>query len=117
MKKILEVLRFGENDIRFHTDFDPVKNPALLPATTSDVAFSMATRLWGGNERSVLAMLRCLTIADIAMSVNRKQMIHWLEEESAILARSFQEAMAEFQRSGGKVFTFAPGTSPSSEKN
>ena len=117
MKKILEVLRFGANDIRFHTDLDPVKNPALLSATKSEVAFSMVTRLWGVNERSVRAMLRCLTIADLAMSVNRKQMIQWLDEESGILARSFREAMAEFQRRGGKVFTFAPGTSPSSEKN
>ena len=27
MKKILEVLRFGENDIRFHTDIDPLQDP------------------------------------------------------------------------------------------
>ena len=27
MKKILEVLRYGENDIRFRTDIDPLKDP------------------------------------------------------------------------------------------
>lgn len=117
MKKILEVLRYGENDIRFNTDFDPVKKPSVIPEITSDVAFSMVTRLWGGNEMAVLAMLRCLTVADFAMSVNRKQMIRWLDEESAALSRSFSETMAEFQRNGGKVITFAPEKNPSSFKN
>ena len=114
---ILEVLRFGENDIRFHTDFDPVKNPSVIPATASDVALAMVTRLWGGNERAVLAMLRCLTVADFAMSVDRKQMIRWLDEESAALARSFNEAMEAVQRNGGKVISFVPGVFPSSVKN
>lgn len=117
MKKILEVLRYGENDIRFHTDLDPVKNPDLIPATTSDVAFAMVTSLWGGNEQAVLAMLRCLTIADFAMSVNRKQMIRWLDEESAVLARCFRESLDDLQSHGGKVAIFPPGVSLSSVKN
>ena len=33
MKKILEVLRNGENDIRFHTDLDPRKDPDIINKT------------------------------------------------------------------------------------
>ena len=33
MKKILEVLRYGENDIRFHTDIDPKKDPEIINQT------------------------------------------------------------------------------------
>lgn len=55
----------------------------------------MVTRLWGGNETAVLAMIRALAIADLAVSVNRKQM----------------------ERNGEKVIRFAPGVTPSSFKN
>ena len=75
MKKILEVLQYGDIDIRFNTDFDPVKNPNVIPDVISRTAFAMVTRLWGGNEMAVLAMIRALAIADLAVSVNRKQMI------------------------------------------
>ena len=30
MKKILEVLLYGEDDIRFNTDMDPIKDPELV---------------------------------------------------------------------------------------
>ena len=32
MKKILEVLRYGENDIRFRTDIDPLKDGTSRPS-------------------------------------------------------------------------------------
>ena len=117
MKKILEVLRLGDNDIRFDTDFNPVQNPAILPQVTSEVSFAMVTSLWGGNERNVLAMLRCLTVADIAMSANRRQMVDWLDKESSALARCFRESTAEFQRRGGKVAIFAPGVPKPKKKH
>ena len=41
MKKILEVLRYGENDIRFHTDLDPTKAPGIIPETTTELARAM----------------------------------------------------------------------------
>ena len=65
MKKILEVLRYGENDIRFHTDLDPTKAPGIIPETTTELAIAMMTTLWGGNELAVLAMIRALAIADL----------------------------------------------------
>ena len=69
MKKILEVLRYGENDIRFHTDIDPKKDPEIINQTVVEVAMAMMTTLWGGNEQAVLAMIRALSIADLGVSV------------------------------------------------
>ena len=112
MKRILEVLRYGENDIRFRTDIDPLKNPDIVPQTVTEVAMAMMTSLWGGNEQAVLAMVRALSIADLGVSVNRSQMIGFLDEASEGLATSLQEAREAFEKSGGKVTVFPPGVAP-----
>ncbi|MBQ6762817.1 MAG: hypothetical protein IJP49_08685 [Bacteroidales bacterium] len=112
MKKILEVVRYGDNDIRFRTDMDPLKNPDSISQTISEVAFAMMTTLWGGNEQSVLAMIRALAIADLGVSVNRKEMIAFLDDSSAILAKTFRSARKAFEKSGGKMQMFGPGISP-----
>jgi hypothetical protein len=117
MKKILEVLQYGEIDIRFDTDFNPVKNPNVVTDVISRTAFAMMTRLWGGNEQAVLAMIRAMAIADLSVSVNRKQMIRHYDEESAAMARSFLEAKHEFEKRGGKMMVFGPGVKPSPVKN
>ena len=106
MKKILEVLRYGENDIRFHTDIDPKKDPEIINQTVVEVAMAMMTTLWGGNEQAVLAMIRALSIADLGVSVNRRQMVSFLD------AASLHEARKTFEKSGGKVSVFAPGMAP-----
>ena len=112
MKKILEVLQYGEMDIRFNTDIDVNKNPEAVLDIVSKVAFSMATKLWGGNEISVLAMIRALSIADLALSVNRKEMIKELDRSSETMARTIKMAAEEFRRNGGKLMTFGPGIMP-----
>ena len=112
MKKILEVLRYGENDIRFHTDIDPKKDPEIINQTVVEVAMAMMTTLWGGNEQAVLAMIRALSIADLGVSVNRRQMVSFLNEASESLAASLQAARKSFEQSGGKISVFAPGTTP-----
>ena len=117
MKKILEVLQYGDIDLRFNTDFNPVKNPSVIPDIISRTAFAMMTRLWGGNEQAVLAMIRAMAIADLSVSVNRKQMIRHYDEESAVMARSFLETQREFEKRGGKMMVFGPGTKPSPIKN
>lgn len=112
MKKILEVLQYGEMDIRFNTDIDVNKNPEVVLDIVSKVAFSMATKLWGGNELSVLAMIRALSIADLALSVNRKEMIKELDRSSETMARTMKMAAEEFRRNGGKLMTFGPEIMP-----
>lgn len=117
MKKILEVLRYGNGDIIFRTDVDPLKNPKEINDVLIQTMISMATKLWGGNEQAVLAMIRVMAVADLALSVNRKEMIRWLDRESENLHKAFQDANAAFQKDGGKIMTFGPGVMPPKTKS
>ena len=112
MKKILEVLRYGENDIRFNTDIDPLKDPEIIHQTVTELAMAMMTTLWGGNEQAVLAMIRALAISDLGVSVNRRQMVAFLNDASEVLADSLRAARKAFEKSGGKVMMFGPGVAP-----
>ena len=112
MKKILEVLQYGEFDIRFNTDFDVMKNPQALEDLVPRIAMAMTTSLWGGNEMSVLAMIRSLCIADIGVSVNRKEMLEMLDHATEHLAQAMQDAREAMIRDGAKIQTFGPGVPP-----
>lgn len=112
MKKILEVLQYGEMDIRFNTDIKSERDFQQLPDLAVQCLLAMTTRLWGGNEHGVLAAIRILALADLAASVNREEMLKRLDEESGNLANILKEAMADFERKGGKVITFGPGIAP-----
>lgn len=112
MKKILEVLQYGEADIRFNTDILSERDLQQIPELAAQSAFTMVTRLWGGNERGVLAAIRALALADLAVSVNRKQMLAFYEEEAKHLAAALKEAVSAFQKEGGKVQVFGPGVAP-----
>ena len=117
MKKLLEVLQYGDLDIRFNTDIMIEKDPGQIPEIASHAMFSMATRLWGGNENSVLAVLRALSIADLALCSNRKEMICFMDKESAYLSACFQDTLQEIAKTGGKVSFFPPGINPSKMKS
>ena len=112
MKKILEVLRYGENDIRFNTDIDPLKDPEIIHQTVTELAMAMMTTLWGGNEQAVLAMIRALDISDLGVSVNRRQMVAFLNEASEVLEDSLRAARKAFEESGGQLMVFGPGVAP-----
>lgn len=113
MKKLLEVLQYGDGEIRFNTDINVNKNPEVIPDIASRAAFSMATGLWGENEVSVLAVLRALNLADLSLSVNRKEMLKEMDRNSEYLAKCLHEAKREYEKAGGKVFTFGPDIKPS----
>lgn len=109
MKKILEVLQYGEGDIRFNTDLTVNQLSREIPSITADASIAMATNLWGGNEKAVLAVIRALAVADLSLCFNRKEMIKNLDENSLALAKCFKAAQHSFEKSGGKVITFGPG--------
>ena len=117
MKKILEVLQYGEFDIRFNTAINVMKNPALAQDITIKSALAMTTSLWGGNEISVLAMIRALGIADLGVSVNRKEMVRYLDSASKMVEQSMWEARREFERKGGKIQVFSPLIKPTGNKS
>ncbi|MCR5352668.1 MAG: hypothetical protein K6E35_09295 [Bacteroidales bacterium] len=112
MKKILEILQYGDTDIRFNTDLKPTQDPDTIPGLVTLASFAMTTSLWGGNEQDVLAVLRALNIADLAVSVNRREMLTALDKGSEEVAKMLREAQREYKRTGGKVFSFAPGINP-----
>ena len=117
MKKILEILQYGETDLRFHTDLKPTQKPDTIPGLITSTAFSMMTSLWGGNEQDILAVIRALAIADLAVSVNRKEMIKMMDQDSKAFADILEEAHREFEKSGGKIIRFAPGIMPGKTKS
>ncbi len=117
MKKLLEVLQYGESDIRFNTDLDPDKLQKVIPDLSSTILFSMLTKLWGGNETAVLAVIRCLAIADLAASVNRKEMIGFLDSASENLVSAFEEAKRAFEQKGMRIKTFGPLVTPPKKKS
>lgn len=114
MKKILEVLQDGSGQLRFNTDIDVMKNPQLALDITQSAMISMATTLWGGNEMSVLAMIRALAIADLSVSVNQNEMIEYLKQSSKSLGEAFRSAMKDAQRHG-KATIFPPNVKPGSK--
>ena len=113
MKKILEVVEDKKLIFRFNTDFDVAKDQDILPEIICGLATAMTTTLWGGNENSVMAMVRALTIADLAVSVNREEMIASLEEASKELAESMADARNMMKSLGIPVVMFPPGVKPS----
>ena len=110
MKKILEVVQYGDFDIRFNTDLKEI-DQARLPEIIAKLAWTMTTKLVGGNEAAVLAMIRALALADLSVSVNRKEMIKALDEDSAALAKLMHRAIKEMKKQG-RVVEFPIGFTP-----
>ena len=116
MKKILEVLECGNGELRFNTDLDVHENPMAVMNLTISAMFNMATKLWGGNEKSVIAVIRALFVADMAISVDRKDVLKGLGDESEKMGEQFMKTMMELQ-SQGKAISFPPGVLALSSKN
>ena len=116
MKKILEVLQYGEGELRFNTDLDLQKDPMAIMDLTVSAMLSMATKLWGGNEQTVIAVIRSLFVADMAISPDRKVVLKGLGKESEKLGEDFLKMMKELQEQG-KAMTFPAGVQPPMSKN
>ena len=116
MKKILEVLQYGEGELRFNTDLDLQKDPMAIMDLTINAMLSMATKLWGGNEQTVIAIIRSLFVADMAISSDRKVVLKGLGKESEKLGEDFLKMMKELQEQG-KAMAFPAGVHPPMSKN
>jgi len=111
MKKILEVLEDSNGELKFNTDVDVIKNPESVIDITGRAIFAMATKLWGGNEHSVIAMIRAMFIADMALSPDRDIVCKGLAKESKVMYEIFQKSISQC----GEVQTFPPGFGPSTK--
>jgi hypothetical protein len=116
MKKILEVLQNGDGELKFNTDLNVQKDPMAIMDLTASAMFSMSTKLWGGNEQTVIAVIRSLFVADMAISPDRKVVLKGLGKESEKLGEDFLKMMKELQEQG-KAMTFPAGVQPSMSKN
>lgn len=116
MKKILEVLQYGEGELRFNTDLDLQKDPMAIMDLTVSAMLSMATKLWGGNEQTVIAIIRSLFVADMAISTDRKTVLKGLGYEAEKMGDEFIKMMKTLQDQG-KAMSFPPGVQPPSSKN
>lgn len=116
MKKILEVLQCEDGQLRFNTDLDVQKNPMAIMDLTVSAMFSMATKLWGGNEQTVIAVIRSLFVADMAISVDRKTVLKGLGKESEKMGEEFMKMLKTLQGQG-KAVSFPPGMLAPSSKN
>ena len=116
MKKLIEVIEKDNNEIIFRTD---LKSTDIVDLQTlaGKLAYNMMTRLWGGNEQFVLAVIRNLAIADLAVSVNRKEMISFLDEASEVTAMLIQETFEHMRKKGYDVRQYAPGVKPPKKSN
>lgn len=100
MKKIIEVVEYADQDIRFKTDLDVARNPQLVLDLLPKLMFSMSSTLLGHNEINIFAVIRALIAADLAISVNRREMIKMLDEQTKALSKSFRETMDIMQKQG-----------------
>lgn len=116
MKKILEVLQYGDGELRFNTDLDLQKDPMAIMDLTVSAMLSMATKLWGGNEQTIIAVIRSLFVADMAISTDRKTVLKGLGAESEKMGKHFMKMMKTLQDQG-KAIPFPPGVQPPSSKN
>lgn len=117
MKKILEVLQYGENEIRFHTDVDVDEEPNVVLKVMADCGWSMMTSLWGGKEGSVLAMIRALTVAALVTCESREDLLRNLDTMSEDLAEEMTEFRKYLEKEGVRVDVFPPHVMPPGGKS
>lgn len=110
------MLQCGDGELKFNTDLDVQKDPMAIMDLTVNAMFNMATRLWGGNEKTVIAVIRALFVADMAISVDRKIVLKGLGKESEKMGEQFMKTMKTLQDQG-KAMSFPPGVRPPSSKN
>lgn len=116
MKNLLVVTENEKGEINFDTDL--TKNDlSKIPALAGLFAFNMLTRLWGGNEGIVLAVIRNLALADLAVSVNRKDMLNFLDKASKYTAEQVFAFIEKMKADGVEVKMFNPGIKPSGKKS
>ena len=112
MKTLLEITQKENGRILFNTDLDLTKNPSLLLQLSFDLAFAMMTDLWGGNEPSVIGIIRSLAIADLSLCSNRKDIVGFLDQASKDLGDGVHKAIEEMEQKG-LLKSFPPNVKPS----
>ena len=115
-KKVLEVLQCSDGELKFNSEIDVDSDPTVVMDIMSSAMFCMATKLWGEKENSVVAMIRALFVADMAISVDRDFILKGLSKEAAHMGRLFNDMMEKFQAEG-RVTGLVSGRPNPNKKN
>ncbi len=97
MKKILEVLQYGDGDIRFETDIDVRKDKDIGTALMCKILMAMQSDYWQQISDYVFDMIYALTVADLACSVNREEMLEILRKDSDNVIKIKEESNRMFR--------------------
>ena len=116
MRKILEVLQSSTGELTFNTDIDVEKDATIVMDIMSSAMFSMATKLWGGNEQSIIAVIRALFISDMAISTDGEFIMKGIMKEAAHMGKLFNDMMAAME-ARGIAQSFAPGVPRPGDSN
>lgn len=116
MRKILEVLQSSTGELTFNTDINVEKNTTVVMDIMSSAMFCMATKLWGGNEQSVIAVIRALFVADMAISADGEFIMKGIMKEAAHMGKLFNDMMAAME-ARGVAQSFAPGVPRPGDSN
>ena len=116
MRRLLVVTENEKGEIKFDTDLTKNDIPEI-PVLAGMFAFNMLTRLWGGNEVMVLAVIRNLAMADLAVSTNRKEMLTFLDQASKNTAEQVFAFIEKMKKDGVQVMCFDPGVMPPGKKS
>ena len=116
MRKILEVLQSSTGELTFNTDVDVEKDAIVVMDIMSSAMFSMATKLWGGNEQSIIAVIRALFISDMAISTDGEFIMKGIMKEAAHMGKLFNDMMAAME-ARGIAQSFAPGVPRPGDSN
>lgn len=117
MRRLIEVVFDDKGDVEFKTDLNE-KDIPVLPFLAAQLCINMVTRLWDGNERMVPAAISSLAIADLAASVNRQEMIAFLDESSSDVSDMISEFFDQNHKNWMPVQSFVlSGEKTSKMKN
>ena len=116
MKRILEVLQCSDGELKFNSEIDVDSDPTVVMDIMSSAMFCMATKLLGEKENSVVAMIRALFVADMAISLDRDIILKGLSKEAAHMGKLFNDMMDKFQAEG-RVTGLVSGRPNPNKKN
>ena len=92
MKKILEVLQYGDGGIRFDTDIDVRRDKDIGTALMCKLLMVMQSDYWHPISDYVYDMIYALTVADLACSVNREEMLEIIRKDSENVLKIKEES-------------------------
>lgn len=105
MKKILEVLQDGDKKIHYSSDLDLTQRPFDVIDLIYNLMFSLANSLPGEERLRIYAVIRSMTLAEVAISGDREEAIEMIKECTEGFQRDFLRYMNEYRGNGRHCYS------------